>query len=310
MGMWAGAVGLPVVTGILHAAFGSQHYVLSLHYVSIVLAASCGGYLGGLLCASFATAVLTMVSLYFSPLSLATAALYVFFFYLFAFVVGGLREDRHLLNNRAATDSLTGVFNRHYFVQQLKAEAERCRRYGNSMSLLMVNVDHFKQWNDRLGHHNGDYVLREIAYILRSYVRASDTVCRYGGEEFAVILPELQAENALIVAEKLRKMVEDKVAMSLGLETSVTVSIGVADCCPKDEADAEPDSRESRGRGNEEGLDRLFERANHALHEAKKAGRNYVHVWGDLPPSPSNTAKVSGKVLHFEPRPSEWAKTI
>jgi len=113
----------------------------------------------------------------------------------------------HHAQELAYTDGLTGIFNRRYFDQRLQREVLRARRYDRCLSVLMVDIDHFKKYNDSLGHLMGDEVLRKVAKILEENLRRADVVCRYGGEEFVVILPEIDLEHATYVAEKLRQTV-------------------------------------------------------------------------------------------------------
>jgi diguanylate cyclase (GGDEF)-like protein len=296
-----GVVGLQVGTAALHTALGAQDYVMSLYYVGIIIAAMLWGYLGGLMCATFSTSALLLLSGKHPPLHSSPGLLYALFFYLFALMVGKLVDDQQTIRRLAITDSLTGVFNRHHFVRQLKVEVERCQRYGSALSLLMVDVDLFKGINDRFGHQKGDQILCEVAHVLRSHLRSSDTVYRYGGEEFAIILPEVRADKAYYVAERLRQMVEEKVAASLQLSQSVTVSIGIADL--RGHATPEPWSPpKTERRSLIEGVDQLLERADQALYEAKKSGRNCVCIWGAHSLPSLNVAKVGGKVLPFEQR--------
>ncbi|MFO1519346.1 MAG: diguanylate cyclase [bacterium] len=161
----------------------------------------------------------------------------------------------------SVTDELTRVYNRRHFQTMLQMEFKRAKRFGRNLSLLMIDVDYFKQYNDTYGHVDGDKVLEEIATILAENVREVDTVARYGGEEFSLILTHTTAEEAAHVAEKLAKLVEkhgfkpqeDKP------ETHVTISVGVANF---------PDDSDN--------METLIDRADMALYEAKKRGRNRV----------------------------------
>lgn len=133
------------------------------------------------------------------------------------------------LANVATRDGLTGLFDQTSFKHRLKEELERQVRYGSPISLVMFDIDHFKQVNDNHGHAEGDRVLRQVADILRQQVRLMDTAARYGGEEFAIILPEVEQQAAYIFAERLRQNVEDffkaetqpfPITISLGLKTA------------------------------------------------------------------------------------------
>jgi diguanylate cyclase (GGDEF)-like protein len=164
------------------------------------------------------------------------------------------------LHADARHDPLTGIGNRLRLAEDLEAVCGRVERYGHAYCVAVIDVDHFKAYNDAAGHRSGDDVLRTVAAALRDTVRTGDTVYRYGGEEFVVLLPEQTMDGAARAGERLRATVE-----ALGLPHpaggSVTVSVGVAglgtQACSPDE---------------------LFELADRALYEAKAAGRNRVHV--------------------------------
>lgn len=157
----------------------------------------------------------------------------------------------------AYRDGLTGVFNRRYFESRFVDEVTRAGRYGGGVSVLMIDIDHFKKINDKFGHMLGDDVLRSISSVFVHQLRKIDVVCRYGGEEFAVILPATQGVNAASVAEKLRRTVASSEVH--GIPFPVTVSIGVAEFP-----------------GNGESRDDIVRAADAALYEAKAAGRNRV----------------------------------
>jgi diguanylate cyclase (GGDEF)-like protein len=135
-----------------------------------------------------------------------------------------LEGSNRLLEKISLTDSLTGVGNRHSFDQRLREEAERSQRNGHLLSLMLVDIDHFKSYNDSFGHLCGDELLRQFGKKLDDTVRISDCVYRYGGEEFAVLLPDTDANGALIIASRLR----DAIAAAEWPSRAVTVSIGVA----------------------------------------------------------------------------------
>jgi diguanylate cyclase (GGDEF)-like protein len=160
----------------------------------------------------------------------------------------------------SATDALTGVRNRRYFMPLLDQEVERARRFDQNLSLLMLDLDRFKQINDAHGHPTGDRVICRLTDLCRQTVREIDVVARIGGEEFCVLLPGSQLTEAAAVAERIRAEVEETVVMSLtDVPIRFTVSIGVA-------------ALNSEDRG---GFD-LFERADAALYAAKDSGRNQV----------------------------------
>src|SRR6185295_5184485 len=103
---------------------------------------------------------------------------------------------------------LTQVFNRRYFLEQLEREVSRAKRYRREMSLILFDIDHFKQINDTYGHLAGDYVLKQLATVVKGKIRREDILARYGGEEFAIVLPEIDGPNGNAFAEKIRKLVE------------------------------------------------------------------------------------------------------
>ena len=157
----------------------------------------------------------------------------------------------------AFVDGLTGVYNRRYFEQRILEELERAARYAGGLAVLMLDIDHFKKVNDEFGHLLGDEVLRQLSTILTQQLRKVDVVCRYGGEEFSILVPQTTGEHALGVAEKLRKVIEGW--NFPGVPRPVTVSIGVADF---------PANGATR--------DELVKAADAALYAAKQAGRNRV----------------------------------
>lgn len=165
------------------------------------------------------------------------------------------------LERLASSDGLTGLANRRVFDETLEAEWRRAQRAGYAISVLMIDVDHFKRYNDAFGHQHGDQCLRRVASVLaESMSRAGDTVARYGGEEFVVILPATQKPGALEVAERIRAAVEALQMTHAGEEDEVvTVSIGVAT------SNAMIDSPIT-----------LVASADDALYCAKEAGRNRV----------------------------------
>ncbi len=162
----------------------------------------------------------------------------------------------------AITDGLTGFYNRRYFYELAEIEMRRSQRYGSDLSLIMIDIDLFKNVNDRLGHTAGDQVLIRLSQCLRSQIRASDSIGRYGGEEFVILLPETNARNAVEVAERLRKSAEECTTYIGPTAIQITISLGVAqmdeDC---------------------QNIDDLFHRADRALYLAKQNGRNRVCTW-------------------------------
>jgi len=171
-----------------------------------------------------------------------------------------LLAHRHKLEELSVRDGLTGLYNRRELEKRLHQEIQRARRYRRSLSVLMLDIDHFKNVNDHYGHQAGDEVLITVADLIQLNVRPVDVVCRYGGEELAVILPETDEEGARTVAERIRGTVEDSVTTTpQGDTVHVTVSIGLA-VFPRD-----GDTAAS-----------LIHAADQALYAAKQEGRNLV----------------------------------
>src|ERR1700729_2265365 len=144
-----------------------------------------------------------------------------------------LRVANHRNRILSITDALTGAYNRRYLMEQLPRELERCRRYAYPLSVLMCDVDHFKQINDERGHAAGDEVLQQFAARTQKSIRTnSDWVSRYGGEEFLIVLPETPFEGAMAVAEKIRNLVSSMPFPTRGGDAAVTTCVGVASTGP------------------------------------------------------------------------------
>ena len=181
-------------------------------------------------------------------------------------VLGRLGARLSAVEAIATTDQLTGVLNRQTSLMRLAAELQRAARYDGPISAALADIDHFKRVNDTYGHAAGDVVLRHVAQILRSNLRATDTVGRYGGEEFLLVLPEADVDQAVEVAVKLRRLVgRTPVLLPGGEELSVTVSIGVAS-----------------GRGGGLRLDGITHDADTALYAAKSLGRDQVYLFREV----------------------------
>ncbi|MFZ3208970.1 MAG: sensor domain-containing diguanylate cyclase [Geobacteraceae bacterium] len=162
----------------------------------------------------------------------------------------------------AITDSLTGLHNHRYFQQIYTQELTRAKRYKKPLSVVMMDVDDFKKFNDTYGHYSGDLVLKAIGKIIMRTMRRIDYAFRYGGEEFILILPDTRLAGALLVAERLRELIENETAMVLDdiAGSGVTVSLGVA---------CYPDSGASR--------EELFNKVDSLLYKAKDMGKNNVY---------------------------------
>ena len=127
------------------------------------------------------------------------------------------------------TDGLTQVFNKRYFLQQMELELSRCLRYQRDLSLVMLDIDHFKPVNDTYGHLAGDHILKQVAQRISGAIRRGDIFARYGGEEFILLLPEIDVTKAARTAEKIRKVIEAKPFTFDNVAIPVTLSLGVAD---------------------------------------------------------------------------------
>ncbi len=161
----------------------------------------------------------------------------------------------------ATTDGLTNLYNHRYFQEQMKMYVDNSSRYGNAFSLIIIDIDFFKKFNDTFGHQAGDEVLRQVASVLRQSVRSSDIVCRYGGEEMSIILPNTTKEISHTTAEKICKRVsEKKFRLNNGQESHVTISLGVA---------TYPDDGSSASE--------IIETADKRLYQSKNNGRNQVN---------------------------------
>ncbi len=174
-----------------------------------------------------------------------------------------LQRTKEELRQLAITDGLTSLYNYRYFRDQLLQELKRAQRHSLKVAVVMIDIDHFKQYNDKNGHPAGDVVLKDIARLLRDNIRNIDLAARYGGEEFSLILIETDKPSAKIVSEKIRKLVED---YGFAYESSqpdgkLTISSGDA-TFPEDGED----------------FDTLVSKADQRLYRAKEAGRNLIFV--------------------------------
>ncbi len=172
-----------------------------------------------------------------------------------------LEELNARLTNLATKDALTGLFNRRYFLEALALEFSRAQRHGRVFSVLFIDLDHFKHYNDTFGHPAGDDLLKGLAELINKNSRSTTTVARYGGEEFIILAPETPKAGARVFAERLRKSVEEHPFQGKESEPAgrVTMSIGVS-TYPEDGPDCET----------------LISRADQAMYQAKENGRNRV----------------------------------
>ena len=160
-------------------------------------------------------------------------------------------------------DPLTGLYNRRHFLCVAEQEFERKARNQQSLAVMMVDIDHFKSINDSHGHRIGDMVIQEVAQKIRDTLRTNDTPCRYGGEEFAILLPETNLDASAVIGWRLQQVIESMRFEAEDITILTTVSIGIA----------------SLNEGEFAKTEDLLEMADRALYEAKKAGRNQVKLW-------------------------------
>ncbi|MDD2660630.1 MAG: diguanylate cyclase [Methylococcales bacterium] len=172
-----------------------------------------------------------------------------------------LKEANEQLTLLAMTDPLTGAYNRRYFIDMLKNELLRAKRYDHPISVMMVDIDHFKKINDIFGHNIGDQVIIEIVNISADFLRKSDVFSRFGGEEFIILLPETALELATTIAEKLCAKIANSPIRIPEKNLVITVSAGVT------QVEAHDDT-----------LEKIIKRADTALYQAKQQGRNRVVV--------------------------------
>jgi diguanylate cyclase (GGDEF)-like protein/PAS domain S-box-containing protein len=167
------------------------------------------------------------------------------------------------LDKIAVTDPLTQIYNRRYFYKRAQEEIDRARRSGNPFSLIIFDIDLFKNVNDTYGHIIGDKVLVELAQICQAELRNQDIFARYGGEEFIILLPETDIEAALIFAERLRESIANKIFKFDDITLTTSISLGISIWNNTGQLD----------------LDAIFNQADQALYKSKEAGRNRVTVW-------------------------------
>ncbi len=169
-----------------------------------------------------------------------------------------LFEDIQL---RSIMDDLTGVFNRRHFFEKAEVEFQRARRYQHPISIIILDIDHFKRFNDRFGHIHGDHALKTVAKTIQDEIRSPDLLSRYGGEEFCILLPETELDGASAFAERIRKKVAGILLDVDGSQESLTISMGVSTLDP-----------------STPNLIELLDQADDALYRAKRAGRNRVQT--------------------------------
>lgn len=171
-----------------------------------------------------------------------------------------LKQAKEKLLRMAITDELTGLVNRRYFMGRLLHEYERIKRYETVFTLLMIDLDHFKNVNDSFGHQAGDVILRTVSDSMKLSLRLSDIIGRIGGEEFAVILPETDLNSGMIIGERLRKRVEALEIPHRESTIRMTISLGA-----------------SKSSKDDLSIDDVIQRADSALYRAKENGRNRIY---------------------------------
>ena len=174
-----------------------------------------------------------------------------------------LKEKNRQLEEMANRDGLTGLYNHRYFQETISKDFQRAVRYHESLSCVMFDIDHFKKFNDNYGHQAGDMVLKTLGGLIKELVRGSDLPARYGGEEFVLLMYHTAPKEALMVAERLRKAVEQHKFQADDMVLTVNISVGVASFPHQEIADAKT----------------LIECADKALYRAKEEGRNRVIVF-------------------------------
>lgn len=173
-----------------------------------------------------------------------------------------VEQRTEILKWLSITDPLTGLYNRRYFIEQIELEFKRSKRYNRDLSLLMLDIDHFKSVNDNYGHQVGDIVLRKISSIIINQLRDSDLAFRYGGEEFMVILPETKAEDAINVAKRMKQEIMETRHVYRNLNFKVTASIGIVSI--------------KEMLGTFETVDDIIKKVDDNLYKAKNSGRNTI----------------------------------
>ncbi len=173
-----------------------------------------------------------------------------------------VEQRTEILKWLSITDPLTGLYNRRYFIEQIELEFKRSKRYSRDLSLLMLDIDHFKLVNDNYGHQIGDIVLRKISSVIINLLRDSDLAFRYGGEEFMIILPETKSEDAINVAERMKQEIMNTQHNYSSINFTVTASFGIVSI--KDMID------------KFETIDDIIKKVDDNLYKAKNSGRNTI----------------------------------
>lgn len=263
---------LVVVLILLAVSLGQPHAIFWLYPLLValpVLLRSRPAQLFSLL------AGLVTVALVFAKFDLSAAVVLSFSMALSwlmsAWLVFAVTEQSRRLRNMAVTDPLTGAYNRRYLEEQAAQALEAWQRYGHSSTMLLIDVDFFKRVNDRFGHTAGDAAIRALVEVISSRLRAVDTLCRFGGEEFVVLLQETDMQGATQLAEELRLLIENAKILPKG---NITISVGVCEVVSADS------------------VDHWFKLADSALYIAKRGGRNRVESNQSAPSQAEPTASA------------------
>ena len=174
-----------------------------------------------------------------------------------------LRQHNQELERMAIEDPLTQIYNRRYFFELAAKEVERAKRYGNHLSVVILDADNFKKMNDSFGHLIGDQILINLTKLLQENIRSIDILARFGGEEFVILMPEATRTDAKKSAERLRKLVSETSMVHGGFDVTITICLGIA----------------SWEGGQDLDFDALLAHADQALYQSKDTGRNRVSVW-------------------------------
>lgn len=245
-----------------------------LYYVPIILAAVIFDYWGGLACALAAIVTYHLANQHLRALNYGEGDyLQVSLFLIVGAVTARLAGDRRAMNKLAETDDLTGLQNLRSFEANLLATVRRAQARRMLITMLVLDVDELKKINDGHGHLAGAEAVREVGHIIAETLVGSAAACRYGGDEFAILMSDTDALSSLAAAERLRKAVEIRAPVLAGrpfTAGTLTISIGLALCLPEGARDPELVGEE------------LFHAADHALYQAKRDGRNQVRLNADV----------------------------
>jgi diguanylate cyclase (GGDEF)-like protein len=179
-----------------------------------------------------------------------------------------LRAVMEKLEEVSITDDLTQIYNHRYLISRLHYEFERAKRYGLSVSLIMLDIDHFKVYNDNNGHLAGDEALRNVAKLIHGTLRETDIVGRYGGEEFAIILLHADSRKTAEVGERIRRIIEEAPFPKEELQPMGKITVSIGGCCLSD---------------GMQSMEDLIRAADEALYRAKRNGRNQITIGGRFP---------------------------